>query len=100
MSRHDLNQIPARMEHGVCRECRRESHCCGLVVYRGQRHRPVLLCSKCRLALAGFWSPCEPLDMSDFQPKRERLVEFAECAAKSPPRPEKSLVEAAYDGDE
>lgn len=83
-----FSYIPAKMEVGICSACHRKSSCCGLVFWMGVIGRQCYLCSECRLVLAGEWKAVDPLNMSDFGAKRERLVE----------RPEKMTeVEVAYD---
>lgn len=56
-----FSYIPAKLETGLCRACHRASSHCGFVVWR---KRKCLLCSECRLILAGEWRAVDPLNMS------------------------------------
>lgn len=65
--------IPARMEHGICHNCRKESAFCGLVFTSG-RKRPVFWCSSCRVNWPASWKASESLVFNDLEAPRERLA--------------------------
>lgn len=65
--------IPARMEHGVCRSCGKDSHLCALVRTRNYPW-PVFWCSSCRVNYAG-WHPVEPQILNGVIECKEKVGE-------------------------
>jgi hypothetical protein len=76
-----FSYIPATMESGICRACFRQSAYCGFVTWKKKR---CYLCSECREILAGEWKAVDPLNMSDFGAKGQRLKSLTTKDVKMP----------------
>lgn len=71
-----IQAIPTDVHPGVCCLCRRERTLCADVVFRSKGQQACCVCSACRIAWEGWWTPApEPVrpELQEEEPRARRL---------------------------